>query len=141
MPDGYTRKKGIVYKNQFHLVWCPKYRRPVLTDGVDVRLKEALQQIADEKGITIRAMEVMPDHVHLLVEFDPRISLHDVVKALKGRSSRILRDEFETLRKRLPTLWTRSYFACSVGHISEATVLRYVQSQKRSGKEPEVNAF
>lgn len=139
--DGYTRKKGIVYKNQFHVIWCPKYRRKVLIDGVDERLKEVLHETASGMDVSIKALEVMPDHVHVFMEFDPRLPLHRVVKELKGRSSRILREEFPWLSKRLPTLWTRSYFSCSVGHIGEDTVMRYVNSQKRSGPEPEVARF
>ena len=70
MNDGYTYKEGIVYKNQFHIIWCPKYRRPVLTDGVDIRLKQVLYEIAEEKGITIKALEIMPDHVHIFIDLD-----------------------------------------------------------------------
>ena len=139
--DSYTHKRRIVYKNQFHVIWCPKYRRPVLTDGVDVRLKEILLQTAAEMDVDIKAMEVMPDHVHIFMDFDPRLCLHKVVKTLKGRSSRILREEFPELKRRLPTLWTRSYFSCSIGHIGEDTIIRYVNSQKRSGREPEVARF
>lgn len=139
--DGYMRKKGIVYKNQFHVVWCPKYRRNVLVDGVDERLKEILAETALELDVSIKAMEVMPDHVHIFFEFDPRQNLHKIVKAMKGRSSRILRDEFPWLKKRLPTLWTNSYFSCSVGRVGEDAVARYVNAQKRSGHEPEVTGF
>lgn len=127
----YTHKKGIVYKNQFHIIWCPKYRRPVLTDGVDTRLKEILHVVADEMGVTIKALEVMPDHVHLFLDFDPRLSAHAVIKAMKGRSARILRSEFPSLTSRLPCLWTRSYFLCSVGHVSEETIRNYIEAQKR----------
>lgn len=127
----YTHKKGIVYKNQFHIIWCPKYRRPVLTDGVDTRLKEILHEVADEMGVTIKALEVMPDHVHLFLDFDPRLSAHAVIKAMKGRSARILRSEFPSLTSRLPCLWTRSYFLCSVGHVSEETIRNYIEAQKR----------
>ena len=110
MNDSYTHKKGLVYKNQFHIIFCPKYRRPVLIDGVDVRLKEILFSVASECDAEIKAMEVMPDHVHLFVDLDPRVPLHQFIKALKGRSSRILRDEFPWLKSRIPSLWTRSYF-------------------------------
>ena len=130
--NGYTHKNGLVYKNQYHIIFCPKYRRGVLVDGVDVRLKEILQDVADEKGVEIKSMEVMPDHVHLFLSFDPRLMPHKVIKDMKGRSSRLLREEFPWLRSRLPSLWTRSYFLCSVGHISEDTITRYIQAQKRS---------
>lgn len=130
MTNGYSRKKGIVYKNQFHIVFCPKYRRPVLTDGIDERLKEILHTIAEEKGIDIKALEVMPDHVHLFIAFDPRLMLHKIIKDFKGRSARILREEFPQLKSRMPSLWTRSYFSCSVGHIGEDAIRQYIEDQK-----------
>lgn len=130
MADEYNRKTGIVYKNQYHVIFCPKYRRAVLTDGIDVRLKEILLQEARDLNVSIEAMEVMPDHVHLFLNFDPRLGIHTVVKKLKGASSRILRQEFPSLKSRLPSLWTRSYFCCTVGHISETAVKRYIEDQK-----------
>lgn len=127
----YTHKKGIVYKNQFHIIFCPKYRRPVLVNGVDARLKEILTETAKDIEVDILAMEVMPDHVHLFLSFDPRLMLHKVVKQLKGKSSNILRKEFPWLRSRMPTLWTRAYFACSVGHVSESVANKYIEAQKK----------
>ena len=130
MSDDYTHKKGIVYKNQFHIIFCPKYRRKVLVNGVDERLKEILFEIAKTKDVEIKALEIMPDHVHIFIDFDPRLTLHKIVKDFKGISSRILREEFPHLKSRLPSLWTRSYFACSIGHISEETIKRYIENQK-----------
>ena len=130
MSGEYIHKQGLVYKNQFHVVFCPKYRRPVLVDGVDVRLKEILLEKAAELDVKILSMEIMPDHVHLFISFDPRVMLHKIIKILKGSSSRILREEFPSLKSRLPSLWTRSYFSCSVGHIGEAAVRRYIEEQK-----------
>lgn len=130
MSDDYTHKKGIVYKNQLHIIFCPKYRRKVLVSGVDERLKEILFEIAKTKDVEIKALEIMPDHVHIFIDFDPRLTLHKIVKDFKGISSRILREEFPHLKSRLPSLWTRSYFACSIGHISEETIKRYIENQK-----------
>lgn len=130
MSGEYIHKQGLVYKNQFHVVFCPKYRRPVLVDCVDVRLKEILLEKAAELDVKILSMEIMPDHVHLFISFDPRLMLHKIIKILKGSSSRILREEFPSLKSRLPSLWTRSYFSCSVGHIGEAAVRRYIEEQK-----------
>ena len=127
----YTRKKGIVYKNQFHVIFCPKYRRKVLVDGIDVRLKEILYEEAEKLNVTIKSLEVMPDHVHMFIEFDPRLILHKIIKQLKGASSHRLREEFPSLKSKLPSLWTRSYFSCTVGHISEATIMRYIEEQKK----------
>ena len=128
--DGYVHKAGIVYKNQFHVIFCPKYRRKVLVDGIDTRLKEILNEIAGSLDVTIKAMEVMPDHVHLFLECDPRLYTHHIIQQLKGKSSRMLREEFPSLKKRLPSLWTRSYFICTVGHINEETIKRYIEEQK-----------
>ena len=130
MSDEYVHKQVLVYKNQFHVVFCPKYRRPVLVDGVDVRLKEILLEKAAELDVRILSMEIMPDHVHLFISFDPRLMLHKIIKILKGASARILREEFPSLKSRLPSMWTRSYFSCSVGHIGEAAVRRYIEEQK-----------
>lgn len=126
----YTHKKGIVYKNQFHIIFCPKYRRKVLVNGIDIRLKEILYDIAKQKNIEIKALEIMPDHVHMFIEFDPRLMLHKIIKDFKGISSRILREEFPSLKTRLPNMWTRSYFSCSIGHISEENIKQYIENQK-----------
>ena len=126
----YTHKKGIVYKNQFHIIFCPKYRRKVLVNGIDIRLKEILYDIAKQKNIEIKALEIMPDHVHMFIEFDPRLMLHKIIKDFKGISSRVLREEFPSLKTRLPNMWTRSYFSCSIGHISEETIKQYIENQK-----------
>ena len=128
--NGYTHKDGIVYKNQFHIVFCPKYRRAVLTGAIEVRLKEIVNDVCNEKGVHLKAIEVMPDHVHLFIDFDPRIMLHKVIKDIKGRSARLLRDEFPSLKSRMPNMWTRSYFCCSIGHISEETIQAYIENQK-----------
>ena len=112
------------------MINIPKYRRPVLVDGVDERLKEILFSVASDFDASIKALEVMPDHVHLFVEIDPRVPLHQFIKSLKGRSSRILREEFPWLKSRIPSLWTRSYFCCTIGHISEDTIRRYIEEQK-----------
>lgn len=131
MPsDRYAKNAGAVFSLKYHLVWCPKYRRPVLTAPLDARLKELLADVASEHGMAVHALEVMPDHVHLFVESDPTLCVAEIVNRFKGRSSRVLREEFPALRSRLPTLWSRSYFAASVGAVSEATIRRYIEAQK-----------
>ena len=114
----------------YHIIWCPKYRRKVLVDGVDARLKEVLVQIAEESGCTIETMEVMPDHIHIFLKGTPTIPIHLIVKNLKGKSSRILRTEFPHLKRRLPCLWTRSYYCETIGSINEETIKRYIENQK-----------
>lgn len=126
----YTSNSHCVFNLGYHIVFCPKYRRKVLVDGVDGRLKELLQEKANELGITIEKMEIMPDHVHLFIKSKPTYAIHFVVNQLKGYSSAKLRKENPKLRSRLPTLWTRSYFVEAVGHISEETVKKYIDNQK-----------
>ena len=93
-------------------------------------MKELLAEIAAEYEMTIHAVEVMPDHVHLFVESDPTLCVAEMVNRLKGKTSRVLRQEFPSLRSRLPTLWSRSYFAATVGAVSEAAIKRYIETQK-----------
>lgn len=120
----------MVFQCAFHVVWCPKYRRRVLGGRIEERLKQIVREVIDEKGAWLVAAEVMPDHVHLLVEVDPQFGIHRLVKAIKGRSSRMLRQEFPSLRTRLPTLWTNSYFVATTGGAPLAHVKRYVEQQK-----------
>ena len=126
----YAKNSGAVFSLKYHLVWCPKYRRPVLEGAIEKRLREVLEAVRAEHEWTIHALEVMPDHVHLFIESDPIYSVAEIVSRLKGASSRILRSEFTALRSRLPTLWSRSYYAGTVGAVSDAVVRRYIESQK-----------
>jgi putative transposase len=126
----YRTNAGAVFSLKYHLVWCPKYRRKVLVSPVDARLKELIGEVAADHEMTVHTVEVMPDHVHLFVEADPTLSVAEIVNRFKGRSSRVLRQEFASLRSRLPTLWSRSYYAGSVGAVSEATIRRYIEAQK-----------
>src|SRR5262245_48361704 len=128
---GYKSNRNVVYSCKYHVVWCPKFRRPVLVDGVDERLKEILDNVATERRSGLLGVEVMPDHVHLLAEVDPQFGIHRFVKLVKGRSSRLLRQEFPKLRSRLPTLWTNSYFVSTVGGSPLAVVEQYIENQKR----------
>lgn len=126
----YAKNSGAVFSLKYHLVWCPKYRRPVLEGAIEKRLREVLEDVRAEHVWTMHALEVMPDHVHLFIESDPIYSVAEIVNRLKGASSRILRSEFPALRSRLPTLWSRSYYAGTVGAVSDAVVRRYIESQK-----------
>jgi len=130
MGGRYWTNTGAVYKVQYHIVWCPKYRRKVLVDGIDKELKFHLLEKAQEIGVTIETMEVMPDHVHLFVSASPTLAPCHIVYQLKGYTSRILRQKNATLRSRLPTLWTRSYFLSTIGDISEDQVKKYIDNQK-----------
>lgn len=127
---GYKSNNNVVYSCKYHVVWCPKYRRKVLVDGVDVRLKELINEICCEFHIDIIEMEVMPDHVHLLIEVDPQFGIHKAVKQIKGRTSHVLRQEYVRLRSRIPTLWTNSYFVSTTGDMSLSAIKQYIENQK-----------
>ncbi|WP_346865235.1 IS200/IS605 family transposase, partial [Methanocalculus sp. MSAO_Arc2] len=130
--ERWTHSDTTVYNIGYHLIWCPKYRRKVLTSPVSERLSILLLEKADEIGVAIETMEIMPDHIHLFVKTKPTASPHWVVQQLKSYTSRILRQEFAPLRTRLPSLWTRSYYVESCGHISEDVVKKYIEDQKRN---------
>ncbi|EWS93511.1 transposase IS200-family protein [Streptomyces filamentosus NRRL 11379] len=123
------RFSGGVNDLGLHVVWCSKYRRPVLGDRVAERLDELIRQKAEERGWEIIALEVMPDHVRLFVKHDPKSSASYVANQFKGFTSRVLREEFPHLKSRMPTLWSSSYFAASVGAVSAATVEKYIDTQ------------
>jgi len=108
-----------------HLVWVPKRRKPVLVGQVKARLVQILNEVASENGWFIKAMEVAPDHVHVLVEHGSKIAIHQVAKAMKGRSSRLLRQEFPHLLK-LPSLWPRSYFYDTTGKVTTERIQNYI---------------
>ncbi len=120
----------MVYSCKYHVIWCPKYRRPVLTGAVDNRLKAIIYAKAVEHESEVMELEVMPDHVRLLVEVDPQYGIHKLVKAMKGASSRLLRSEFPHLKSRLPTLWTNSYFVSTVGGAPLEVIKQYIENQK-----------
>ena len=129
--DRYTTSAHCIYNLEYHIIWCPKYRRKVLVNGIDERLKELLNEKAAALEITIEKMEVMPDHVHLFVKGKPSVPVQHIVNQLKGYTSVMLRREFPRLKSQLPTLWTRSYYVESIGHISESTITRYIEDQKK----------
>ena len=126
----YKSNNNVVYSCKYHVVWCPKYRRKVLISGIETRLKELIQEACAEINVDIIEMEIMPDHVHLLVEVDPQYGIHRAVKLIKGKTSRILRQEFSELKTRLPTLWTNSYFVSTVGGAPLSIITQYIENQK-----------
>jgi putative transposase len=128
--EDYHSNHNVFYSCRYHVVWCPKYRRKVLMPPVDARLKTILEEVCQERWATILALEVMPDHVHLLLDMAPQFGIHRLVRLLKGRSSRLLRQEFPTLKSRLPTLWTNSYFVSTVGGAPWSIIKQYIEAQK-----------
>ena len=128
--NSFKSNRHVSYSCKYHVVFCPKYRRKVLVDGVDIRLKEIIYQVATELSCEVMELEVMPDHVQILCEVDPQFGVHKFVRRVKGRSSRLLRQEFPQLKSKLPTLWTNSYFVSTVGGAPMAILKQYIEAQK-----------
>jgi putative transposase len=126
----YHSNHSIVYSCQYHVIFCPKYRRRVLNPPLDARLKELILEKQESYGYSVMGMEVMPDHVHLLLDVNPQIGIAKIVGQIKGYTAHMLRTEFPWLKKRLPSLWTRSKFVSSVGSVTLEVVQRYIASQK-----------
>lgn len=131
----YKTNSNVVYSCKYHVVWCPKYRRKILVGKIETRLKELIIETCSEISVDIIEMEIMPDHVHLLIEVDPQYGVHTAVKYIKGKSSYALRSEFVELTRKLPTLWTNSYFVSTVGGAPLKLIRQYVLNQKRSQRE------
>jgi putative transposase len=126
----YKSNRNVYYSCKYHVVFCPKYRRKVLVEGIAQRLEEIIREVCQEHEAQILSLEAMPDHVHLLVECDPQFGIHRLVRHIKGRSSRLLRQEFPVLKGKLPTLWTNSYFVSTVGGAPLSVIKQYIENQK-----------
>ena len=129
----YIHGRTCVYNLNYHIVWCVKYRRKVLTNEISDRLYEICQSVANEKGFDIVSIKTSDmDHVHCFVSAPPKLSVTQTVKYLKGISGRIILREFPELRNQLwrGQLWNGSYFAESIGSTSENNIIRYIERQK-----------
>jgi putative transposase len=126
----YKSNHNVYFSCKYHVVFCPKYRRKVLLDAVAKRLEQLIREVCQEHQAEVLSLEIMPDHVHLLVEVDPQFGIHRLVKLVKGRSSRYLRQEFPFLTTRMPTLWTNSYFVSTVGGAPLSVIKQYIENQK-----------
>ena len=127
----YEKTNAMVFSCQYHVIWCTKYRRPVLTNEMQERLKELIHQYANEKGnYVVIELETMSDHVHLLMSANPKFELNRLIGSIKGYTSSVLRKEFPSLKSRLPSLWTRSKFISTVGAVQLSVVKKYIENQK-----------
>ena len=126
----FRSNRNVLFSCKYHVVFCPKYRRAVLVPPIDERLEELIREVCDAPQSGLIKMEVMPDHVHLLLECDPQFGIHRLVRGIKARSSHVLRREFQTLRSRIPTLWTNSYFVSTVGGAPLSVIKHYIENQK-----------
>lgn len=127
-----TYGRGYVYSLQYHIVWCTKYRKQILQNGIDGEVKLMLEEIAEEYSFQILAMEVMPDHIHLLLDCKPQFRISDMVKIMKGNTARWLFLKHPELKQSLwgGHLWNPSYCAVTVSDRSREQVTRYINSQK-----------
>lgn len=130
MTKGYLSSQTSVHFMGYHFVWCPKYRRKVIIGKIEKRLKELINKKAKKMDCNVLALETMPDHIHLFIQTNPRLSPNLVIGQIKGYTSNKLRKEFKELRTKLPTLWTRSYFVSTHGHISDKLIQKYIEEQK-----------
>lgn len=124
----YRRDEHRVHLIIYHLIWCPRRRKAVLVGTVAARCRELLENKCSEKGWEILALAIQPDHIHLFVHVWPSDSASEVVKECKGITSFHLRREFPHLLK-LPSMWTRSFFASTAGNVSQQTIQRYIDAQ------------
>lgn len=125
----YRSTRKAVFSVKYHVIWCPKYRRRVLGGAAELRLKQIIDEVVCEFGGMVIEVDTMPDHVHLLVELPPQVTVSKLVQILKGRSSRRLRQEFPHLA-RMKSLWSPSWFVSTVGGAPLEVVRRYVENQK-----------
>lgn len=133
MDNQYTHGRTCVYNINYHIVWCVKYRRKVLTDEIADRLYALLDEIGAVKGFTVVKAKVGgADHVHCFVSAPPKLSVTDIARWLKGISGRHLLMEFPELQEKLwrGHLWNGSYFVETIGSTSEENILKYIERQK-----------
>ena len=130
MNNQYRTTETTVYCCRYHIIFCPKYRRKVLREPIAERFKDIVLSMQEEQNFYVIEMEVMPDHVHLLLDIDPTIGVNIVVSRIKEKTAHILNREFPELRRKLPTLWTRSKFIATVGSVSLDVVKKYIEDQK-----------
>ena len=130
MSETYKSNRNVFSTCHYHVVWCPKYRRKVLIGPIETRLKEIIGQVCQQCQAEVEELEIMPDHVHLLVSVDPQFGIHRLMKLIKGRSSRLLRQEFAVLKRKLPSLWTNSSFVGTTGDAPLSLIKQSIEQQK-----------
>ena len=133
--ENYRRSSHTVYDLKYHLVWITKYRKPVLTGEVAIRLRELVREICKSKDVEIVKGHISRDHVHVFASVPPQISVSDLVKSIKGKTSRKLLMEFKTLNRKFwgRHVWARGYFAASSGNVTDEVIMKYIEQQ---GHEP-----
>lgn len=137
MPEEYSKSGYASYDIKYHIIWVTKYRYRMLRGEVAFRLRELIRQGCEVRGMVIMQRSVGSDHVHLLLSCPPSLAPSKIVQYLKGRSSRLLQEQFSELKKRYwgQHLWGRGYFCATVGSVTEETIRRYIENQGTSGNE------
>lgn len=136
MKQNLTTARTCVYNINYHLVWSVKYRRKVLTQPIQARIKELAQEIGNEKDFIVHLIEVGEnDHVHAFVSAHPKYSISYIIKMLKGIMGRKLLREFPEITKKLwkGELWNPSYYVETIGSVSEENIRRYIENQQQKG--------
>ena len=136
--DQYHSASHCKYLVQYHIIWCPKFRFSVLNGNVENTLKQILHNICDRYSYVIKALEVMPDHIHIFVDAPQTVAPCDIVRTLKSLSAIEMFKAFPLLKQfyaRCGVLWSRGYFISTVGYISESTVINYIEEQKKHDRE------
>lgn len=124
--------ENVVFYCKYRVVWCSKYRRKVLVEDVKKRLRELLVEYAAQINVNLIDVTITPESVRITIEVDPRVSVHKAIKFLKAQTSNILRKEYKSLTTRIPTLWTNSYFICTIGHEQSRAIDRFLLAQPTS---------
>jgi putative transposase len=125
-----NKTRHAVYNINYHFVWCPKYRRSVLTGTIGDCLVKMIPQLVQDLGGATLELVVRPDHVHLFSSFPPTIAPYQIMHRIKGATSHYLREQFPQLKSRLPSLWTRSYYVGTAGNVSSETIRKYIEAQE-----------
>jgi putative transposase len=130
------KKSSAVYNISYHIVWCPKFRKPILVDKVKEFVEEQLETIAQTKGYKILEVRVMPDHIHLFIEADPFDSPTNIVKIFKGVTGLRMSRKFPDIESKLwrGVMWSPSYYVGTAGNVSAETIERYIRSQQTKWK-------
>jgi putative transposase len=127
--------RNCLYQTAYHVIWCPKHRRDVLTGPIAAEVGTLLEAVCCERGWPVISKEIQPDHIHLFVTIPPAIAVADAVKVLKGVSARHLFQRFPALKKRRGgQLWSPSYYVGTAGTVSAATIQRYIERAERVTK-------
>lgn len=129
-PKNYKKGDHICYSCQYHVIFCTKFRRKLLNDDIKTDFLNILNNVSVDMDFNVIAVEVMQDHVHILIDINPKYNITSIIKQIKGRSSKILRDKYPELKSRVPSLWTNSKFISTVGSVDLEHIKRYIEEQK-----------